>query len=200
MLIAELRGTIVTIRAEALTDNYFEEFQRSKKDLKKSLSQILIDQDIGVGYKDFKDAYEHKGLQLNEKGELIITGFDNDSYYEEGYSFFRSKLHRLKVKEHSHADFGWNGDNFLITIEYEVGLFQQLKIPFSMNEFESDRLEVTTSTILTKPAIKSLSQLHYEGKTLNAENSFGYEKKGSLRLLLSPRNRVFLTKQFTRIF
>ena len=49
MLIAELRGTIVTIRAEALTDNYFEEFQRSKKDLKKSLSQILIDQDIGVG-------------------------------------------------------------------------------------------------------------------------------------------------------
>ncbi|MEC7854680.1 MAG: hypothetical protein VX924_04900, partial [Candidatus Neomarinimicrobiota bacterium] len=165
MLIAELRGTIVTIRAEALTDNYFEEFQRTKKDLKKSLSQILIDQDIGVGYKDFKDAYEHKGLQLNEKGELIITGFDNDSYYEECYIFFRSNLHRLKVKEHSHADFGWNGDNFLITIEYEVGLFQQLKIPFSMNEFESDRLEVTTSTILTKPALKSLSQLHYEGKT-----------------------------------
>ena len=28
MLIAELRGTIVTIRAEALTDNYFEEFQQ----------------------------------------------------------------------------------------------------------------------------------------------------------------------------
>ena len=78
MLIAELRGSIVTIRAEALTDNYFEEFQRSKKDLKKSLSQILIDQDIGVGYEDFKDAYEYKGLQLNEKGELIITGFDND--------------------------------------------------------------------------------------------------------------------------
>lgn len=200
MLIAELRGTIVTIRAEALTDNYFEEFQRSKKDLKKSLSQILIDQDIGVGYEDFKDAYEYKGLQLNEKGELIITGFDNDGYYEEGYSFFRSKLHRLKVKEHSHADFGWNGDNFLITIEYEVGLFQQLKIPFSMNEFESDRLEVTTSTILTKPAIKSLSQLHYEGKTLNAENSFGYEKKGLFAAIVVPKKSRFFDKTVYKDF
>jgi hypothetical protein len=49
MLIAELRGTITTIRAEALTDNYFDELQRSKKDQKKSLSEILVDQDIGVG-------------------------------------------------------------------------------------------------------------------------------------------------------
>ena len=32
MLIAELRGTIITIRAEVLTDNYFDELQRSKKD------------------------------------------------------------------------------------------------------------------------------------------------------------------------
>ena len=86
MLIAELRGTIITIRAEAMTDNYLDELQRSKKDQKKSLSEILVDQDIGIGYKDFNSAYEYKGLQLNPKGELIITGFDNDSYYEEGYS------------------------------------------------------------------------------------------------------------------
>ena len=41
MLIAELRGTIITIRAEILTDNYFDELQRFKKDQKKSLSEIL---------------------------------------------------------------------------------------------------------------------------------------------------------------
>ena len=87
MLIAELRGTIITIRAEALTDNYFDELQRSKKDQKKSLSEILVDQDIGVGYKDFNSAYEYKGLQLNSKGELIITGFDNDSYMKKGTVF-----------------------------------------------------------------------------------------------------------------
>ena len=61
MLIAELRGTIITIRAEALTDTYFDELQRSKKNQKKSLSEILVDQDIGVGYKDFNSAYEYKG-------------------------------------------------------------------------------------------------------------------------------------------
>ena len=200
MLIVELRGTIITIRAEALTDNYFDELQRSKKDQKKSLSEILVDQDIGVGYKDFNSAYEYKGLQLNPKGELIITGFDNDSYYEEGYSFFRSNLPNLQVIEHSHADFGWSGDNFLMTIEYEVGLFQQLKIPCTMQDFDSKQLKITTSTIFTKPPIKSLSQLHYLGNALEPENNFGFEKKGLFSAIVTPKKSRFFNKTIYKDF
>ena len=187
MLIAELRGTIITIRAEALTDNYFDELQRSKKDQKKSLSEILVDQDIGVGYKDFNSAYEY-------------TGFDNDNYYEEGYSFFRSTLPSLQVMEHSHADFGWSGDNFLLTIEYEVGLFQQLKIPCTMQDFDSKQLKITTSTIFTKPPIKSLSQLHYLGNALEPENNFGFEKKGLFSAIVTPKKSRFFNKTIYKDF
>ena len=63
MLIAELRGTIVTIRAEQLSEIYFEEIILAKEKQRKTLSEVLIDGDIGHDYSDFGKDYKIRGLK-----------------------------------------------------------------------------------------------------------------------------------------
>ena len=41
MLIAELRGSIVTIRAEKLSVSYLDQIQESKKETNKTISDVL---------------------------------------------------------------------------------------------------------------------------------------------------------------
>ena len=55
MLIAELRGSIVTIRAEKLSVSYLDQIQESKKETNKSISDVLLNGDIGLTHKDFND-------------------------------------------------------------------------------------------------------------------------------------------------
>ena len=69
-----------------------------------------------------------RGLKIDKDSQLIITGFDNDDYYGEGYSFHRSKVNKINVSNHTYAEFGWGNDLFLITFEYEFGLFKQYLI------------------------------------------------------------------------
>ncbi len=200
MLIAELRGSIVTVRAERLSVSYLDQIQASKKESNKTISDILYDGDIGLGYKDFNGHYDQRSVQLNNRGELIVTGFDKDDYYEEGYSFFRSKLHRLKHFDHSYVDFGWPGDYFILTIEFEVGLFKQLKIPIKMEEFAPEKLKTYSSTLLTKPTYKTIGNLSYEGVNTKNGNNFGYEKKGLFAAIVEPRKSLFFNKTVYRHF
>ena len=95
MIIVELRGTIITVRSEKLSSSYLDQFLSLKADLDKSVASILLDEDLESSHKDFNSHFEQRGLRYDKRGEVIITGFEKDSYYEEGYSFFRSKLHQL---------------------------------------------------------------------------------------------------------
>ena len=99
MLIAELRGTIVTIRAEQLSGIYFEEIMQAKEKQRKTLSEVLIDGDIGLDYSDFGKDYKVRGLKIDKDSQLIITGFENDDYYGEGYSFHRSEVKKINVSK-----------------------------------------------------------------------------------------------------
>ena len=75
MLIAELRGSIVTIRSEVLSNSYFDEIQEARSDLDKSLSELLIDQDIGLCYTDFNKNYHYKGLLINLRFFYYLSSF-----------------------------------------------------------------------------------------------------------------------------
>ena len=200
MLIAELRGSIVTIRAEKLSVSYLDQIQESKKETNKTISDVLLNGDIGLTHKDFNDHYNQRALQLNGRGELIVTGLDKDSYYEEGYSFFRSKLHRLRRYSHSYIDFGWPGDYFILTVEFEIGLFKQLKIPIEMEQFSPKKLQAISSTLLSTPTYKTISNLSYDGVDIEEGNSFGYEKKGLFVGIVEPQKSLFFNKILYRHF
>ena len=165
MLIAELRGTIVTIRAEQLPEIYFQEIMQAKEKERKTLSEVLIDGDIGLDYSDFGKDYNTRGLKIDKESQLIITGFDNDDYYGEGYSFYRSKIKKINVSNHTYAEFGWDG-LILITFEYEFGLFKQYKINSNMDSFKSHQLDIITTTILAKPIMKIVNEMNYQGQKL----------------------------------
>ena len=194
MLIAELRGIIVTIRAEQLTEIYFQEIMQAKEKKRKTLSQVLIDGDIGLDYSDFGRDYKARGLKIDKDSQLIITGFDKDDYYGEGYSFHRSKVKTINVSDHSYAEFGWSDELFLITFEYEFGLFKQYKINSNMDSFKSHQLDIITTTILAKPIIKIVNEMNYQGQKLKDKDDFGFEKKSLYSLIVKPKKSLFFNK------
>ena len=193
MLIAELRGTIVTIRAEQLPEIYFQEIMQAKEKERKTLSEVLIDGDIGLDYSDFGKDYKTRGLKIDKESQLIITGFDNDDYYGEGYSFYRSKIKKINVSNHTYAEFGWDG-LILITFEYEFGLFKQYKINSNMDSFKSHQLDIVTTTILAKPIIKIVNEMNYQGQKLKDKDDFGFEKKSLYSLIVKPKKSLFFNK------
>ena len=193
MLIAELRGTIVTIRAEQLPEIYFQEIMQAKEKERKTLSEVLIDGDIGLDYSDFGKDYNTRGLKIDKESQLIITGFDNDDYYGEGYSFYRSKIKKINVSNHTYAEFGWDG-LILITFEYEFGLFKQYKINSNMDSFKSHQLDIVTTTILAKPIIKIVNEMNYQGQKLKDKDDFGFEKKSLYSLIVKPKKSLFFNK------
>ena len=200
MIIVELRGTIITVRSEKLSSSYLDQFLSLKADLDKSVASILLDGDLESSHKDFNSHFEQRGLRYDKRGEVIITGFEKDSYYEEGYSFFRSKLHQLDTHSHSYCDVGWPGDYFLLTIEFEVGLFQQLKISTNMKNFQAKKLKATSSTLLTKPTYKMISDIHYGNQPVEIGNRFGFEKKGLFAAIVNPKKSLFFNKNTFRNF
>ena len=193
MLIGELRGTIVTIRAEQLPEIYFQEIIQAKEKERKTLSEVLIDGDIGLDYSDFGKDYKTRGLKIDKESQLIITGFDNDDYYGEGYSFYRSKIKKINVSNHTYAEFGWDG-LILITFEYEFGLFKQYKINSNMDSFKSHQLDIITTTILAKPIIKIVNEMNYQGQKLKDKDDFGFEKKSLYSLIVKPKKSLFFNK------
>ncbi len=200
MIIVELRGSIITVRSEKLSSNYLGQFLSLKSDLDKSIASILLDGDIGNSHKDFNSHFEQRGLRYDDRGEVIVTGFEKDDYYEEGYSFFRSKLHRLKNHSHTYCDIGWTGDYFLLTVEFEVGLFQQLKISTDMKNFQPSNLKASSSTLLTTPTYKMISDIHYGNQSVEIGNSFGFEKKGLFAAIVNPKKSLFFNKNVYRNF
>ena len=200
MLVVELRGSIITVRSEKLTLNYLDQFESLKEISKKSLASILIDGDIGSNHEDFNSHFEQRGLRYNNRGEVIVTGIEKDNYYDEGYSFFRSKIHRLKNQAHTYCDVGWPGDFFLLTVEFEIGLFQQLKISTDMENFEPKHLKVLSSTLLSKPTYKMVSGVTYKDNAVKIGNNFGYEKKGLFAAIVRPKKSRIFNKNTYRDF
>ena len=200
MLLVELRGSIITVRSEKLSLNYLDQFESLKAESDKTIANILLDGDIGSNHQDFNSHFEQRGLQYNNRGEVIVTGFEKDNYYEEGYSFFRSKLHRLENQDHSYCDVGWPGDYFLLTVEYEVGLFQQMKISADMDNFNPKSLKAVSSTLLSKPNYKMISGITYNNDSLEVGNDFGYEKKGLFAGIVRPKKSIIFNKNIYRDF
>ena len=71
---------------------------------------------------------------------------------------------------------------------------------YSTSQNQTLQLKITTSTIFTKPPIKSLSQLHYLGNALEPENNFGFEKKGLFSAIVTPKKSRFFNKTIYKDF
>tara|TARA_B110000438_G_scaffold303563_1_gene365643 strand:- start:2540 stop:3169 length:630 start_codon:yes stop_codon:yes gene_type:complete len=194
MIIAELRGSIVTIRAEVLQDVYFKEIMYAKKHQKKTLAQVLIDDDIGLNYSDFSNNYHKRGIIMDKNNQLILTAFNKNDYYEDGYSFYRSTIKEINVLNHSYIEFGSVKDHFLITFEYQYGLFKHYHIDSNMEIFNSKMLAINTSTLLSKPVLKSVSELRYKNKKLESRKDFGFEIKSVFAAIVKPKKSLVFNK------
>lgn len=194
MIVAELRGSIVYIRAEVLQDTYFNEIMYAKKHTRKSLAQVLIDEDIGLSYTDFSNMYSQRGIMMNKDNQLILTDYNKNDYYEDGYSFYRSTSKDIKVLNHSYVEFGSIKDHFLITFEYQYGLFKHYHINSNMKIFNSKKLAIKTLTLLSSPVLKSVAELRYNNEKLESREDFGFEKKSLFAAIVKPKKSLVFNK------
>jgi hypothetical protein len=62
---------------------------------KKSLAELNFESKFDEMLGHINCFYKQESPILSDGAELIVTAFDNNDYYSEGYSFYREKVHNL---------------------------------------------------------------------------------------------------------
>ena len=88
MLNIQIRGGLIELYVGSISkqvkQNLLEKIRRNKS----SLAEIMVKED----WKVYNDIYSLKSPIMSKDSELIVTSFDPDNYYDEGYSFYREKI------------------------------------------------------------------------------------------------------------
>ena len=88
MVNIQIRGPLVHIAANRLTENAITDIIRSKK----NISEIIYK---NYGQKIFENIFHQTFPILAESSEIHVSSFDNDNYYDEGHTYFRADLNSI---------------------------------------------------------------------------------------------------------
>ncbi|MFL2983619.1 MAG: hypothetical protein ACJZ12_04430 [Candidatus Neomarinimicrobiota bacterium] len=88
MLNFQIRGYGMILNAGILSNKKMSLLLNKIKLEKRSLAQIMYEEE----WKNHTDIYSRTLPIISEQAELIVTSFNPKNYYEDGYSFYRSKI------------------------------------------------------------------------------------------------------------
>ena len=91
MLNFQIRGYGIELCAGIIHKTKIDLILNKIRDKKSSLAKIMYNDN----WKDFSDVSDIKSSFITNDAELIITSYDSKSYYDDGYSFYRSKVDDL---------------------------------------------------------------------------------------------------------
>ena len=122
-----------------------------------------------------------------------MTALDVDSYGE-GYSFYRSKINKIKIKEHNFININQKEQFLLLSINHQFGLYHQFELNETIQSFNHKELSIESKTFLTKPVIKMGLDLFYKDIKLKRRNSVGFENKIKQTVIIEPKKTQFFNK------
>ena len=99
MIICELRGLYFDIKASIHSD-VFHKLQQIKKQRSVGLADIINEGDLQFDVTKLNPTFNLRGAKFHKDTDIILTALDDD-YYGEGYSFYRSKINKIKIKDHN---------------------------------------------------------------------------------------------------
>lgn len=196
MLIIELRGSINTIRIDSLSSIYFDEIKKAMQLEKIGIASVLRNGYAGIDWRDFSELHYQRGLEIKPNNQLFLTSIDDNDYYGEGYTYFRDSVKNIKTNIHNFIEINQAPDRLIISSEIEYGLACQYKLDVKYEEFESKKLSINYTTLLTKPATKVAGKLFYDKFQLSGRTDFGFEKKALSIAIIEPKNINILGKSF----
>ena len=88
MLNFQIRGYGINLCVGTIDNDRLQVLLDTMRDNKSSLAQVMYDDN----WKNFSNLIESRSPLITNDGELIITSYNSKDYYDDGHSFFRSKI------------------------------------------------------------------------------------------------------------
>ena len=91
MLNFQIRGYGINLCVGTIDNDRLQGLLNKIRDNKSSLSQVMYNDN----WRKFSNIIESSSPFITDDGELIITSYNSKDYYDDGHSFFRSKIKDL---------------------------------------------------------------------------------------------------------
>ncbi len=118
MINIQIRGLKVKININSINDNGLEIIMNDITKKKKSLSELTIETDFNKISNQTNSLGRFENVLLSNDTELIVTAFDTDDYYSDGYSFYREKVNNI-IQTPLHENFKIHNNEYLF-INYKI--------------------------------------------------------------------------------
>ena len=177
MVNIQIRGNLIRLDLKTILDS--EEFisiinSNSHIDLKNYIKKTRSEQKV---------IYQNTLPVIDSDCEISVTSFENDNYYDDGYTFFRSNLNKLNSKD---EDLKiplelFKNDYFLLDIKYGYGAgFETEIMDLNYENFEAEKLKILKTKIFgnQKNIVQSL-KLNYLNLVDLGRNKFDFSKTQS---------------------
>ncbi len=177
MVNIQIRGNLIRLDVKTLPES--EDLSliinsNSHIDFKNYLKQTISDQKV---------IYQNTLPIIDSDCEIHVTSFENDNYYDDGYTFFRSNLNELNSKD---EDLKiplelFKNDYFLLDIKYGYGAgFETEIMDLNYENFEAEKLKILKTKIFgnQKNIVQSL-KLNYLNLVDLGRNKFDFSKTQS---------------------
>ncbi|MFL2995335.1 MAG: hypothetical protein ACJZ1Y_06945 [Candidatus Neomarinimicrobiota bacterium] len=174
MVNIQIRGNLIRLDLKTLPES--EDLSliinsNSHIDFKNYLKQTISDQRV---------IYQNTLPIIDSDCEIHVTSFENDNYYDDGYTFFRSNLNELNSKDEDLKIplVSLKNDYFLLDIKYGYGAgFETEIIDLNYENFETEKLKILKTKIFgnQKNIVKSL-KLNYLNLGDLGRNKFDFYK------------------------
>ena len=175
MVNIQIRGNLIRLELKTVPES--EDFSS----IINSNSQIDFRNYIKKTMSEQKVIYQNTLPLIDSICEIHITSFENDNYYDDGYTFFRSNLDELNCKN---EDFKipievLKNDYFLLNIKSGYGAgFETEIIDLNYENFETETLKVfETKMFGNQNSIMHSLKLNYLDLQDLKRNKFEFDKK-----------------------
>ena len=162
MVNIQIRGNLIEVVLEKLSANKISKLQKT------ATPQISLLRDIEKQkINTHNNIYRNILPVIDDSLELQVSSFDNDNYYDDGYTFFRSNLDNIGHQDKNITILLEKIDieYFLIKLNYGYGAgFETEIIDLDYKSFETDKLNFKSTFLFEKynRVLHSLS-LNYLG-------------------------------------
>ncbi len=98
MLNIQIRGMKVETHISSITEEQINVMMKQVAKKKSSLAELMLKSHFSKKWDSYNNLGTYKKPFLTDNTEIIITAFDENDYYSDGYSFYREKISNLIQK------------------------------------------------------------------------------------------------------
>ena len=187
MYLVSIWGYIQTIRVEAITEFQLNQLMDYSEKNFKSIAKILLEGDLGFTWVEYDGILSLKAPLIDLSSELSITDYDQNDYYGDGYTFFRSPLNELNILENNNFIDLFDEDLFILSIQSDYGSSFTGNLPQKVDKFDNKELSINSINLNPIINISLLESLNYNKKKIKNSTKHGSENH-DLKVFVIKKN------------